>query len=145
MEAAIVSLLAPFLPFLIRTGQRAAENAADALATEAGRYAKALWNRLLPEVEARPATAEAAADVAADPEDELARGALQLQLRKLLEQNVELRKEVEQIVVEAQRSGVVATGGGVAIGGNVRASGGSIGVIGTVGGDLSMPPRANDD
>jgi len=141
VEAAVVSLLAPFLPYLIKAGERSAQKAVDALATEAGKCAKALWMRLLPEVEARPATAEAAADVAADPEDELARGALQLQLRKLLEQNAELRTDVEAMLADAQRSGVLATGGGVAVGGDVRASEGSIGVIGTVGGNVSLPPR----
>jgi hypothetical protein len=145
VEAALVSLLAPFLPYLVRAGERAAENVADALTTEAGRHARALWEKLFPHVESRPAAAEAAADVAANPDDELARGALQLQLRKLLDQDAGLRGEVERMLAEAERQGVVATRGGVAVGGDVRADRGSIGVIGKVGGDVSLPRRADDD
>ncbi|HSL64210.1 MAG TPA: hypothetical protein VK874_06075 [Gaiellaceae bacterium] len=145
MEAALVSLLAPFLPYLVRAGERAAENVADALTTEAGKHARALWEKLFPHVESRPAAAEAAADVASDPDDELARAALQLQLRKLLEHDPELRGEVERMLADAERHGVIATGGGVAVGGDVRADRGSIGVIGTVRGDVSLPRPADDD
>jgi len=83
--------------------------------------------------------------VAADPEDKLARGALELQLRKLLERERELRAELEQMMRDAERAGVVATKGGVAIGGDVRAAGGSIGVVGRIEGNLSMPQRRDDD
>ena len=141
MEAALVSLLAPFLPHLVKLGQQAADEVAGALATEAGRRAKAIWEKLRPHVESRPSAEEAAHDVAADPEDTPARGALEVQLRKLLDQDAVLRDEVEHMLAEAQRAGVFATLGGVAVGGDVRASEGSIGVIGTVGGDLSMPQR----
>jgi hypothetical protein len=144
VEAVIVSLLAPFLPYLAKTGQRLAEDAADALAGQAGRSAKSLWAKLRPQVDARPAAAEAVADVAADPQDELARAALQLQLRKLLEEDSELRRDVEGILAEAKKNGVIAQDGGVVIDGSVSAEGGSIGVIGKVDGDVSLR-RGSDD
>jgi hypothetical protein len=144
MEAVIVSLLAPFLPYLVKTGERLAENAGDALSSQAGRSARALWTKLRPHVDARPATAEAVADVATDPQDELARAALQLQLRKVLDEDVDLRREMEGILAEAEKNGVLAKDGGVAIGGSVTAEGGSIGVIGKVGGDVSMRRGPND-
>jgi hypothetical protein len=141
MEAAIVSLLAPFLPHLLRVGQRTADNAVDALTTEAGRRAQALWQKLRPHVESRPAASEAASDVAANPEDQRARGAFELQLQKLLDRERQLRDEVKEMIREAERAGVLATDGGVAIGGDVHASDGSIGVIGKVEGNFSMPQR----
>jgi hypothetical protein len=79
----LVEVLAPFLPFLVHMGQEAAEQAGRQLSADAWDDAKALWDRLAGRLEERPAAAEAVQDVTEAPEDEDARAALRLQLRKL--------------------------------------------------------------
>ena len=118
--AALTAFLAPFLPTFL------AETVADAARTHGGEaleHAKRLWERLRGGVEEREAAAEAAADVAARPEDPRAVSALELQLEKLLERDPELAAEVGRLWEEAQRAGVVAAGErSVAVGGDVSGS-----------------------
>jgi len=105
--AALTAFLAPFLPYLIRAGERAAGKAADVLGDEAGGFAKTIWERLKPGVEKKPAAQEAAEEVAAHPDDADALAALRLQLRKLLEEDEELARDLTQIWQEAQAANVV--------------------------------------
>lgn len=127
MEALLAAVLAPALPHLLKAGGDVAQE----LGTEAGRLAKALWDRIRPDIEARPAAQEAAADVAADPESELARKALEHQLAKLLAADPALAKEVGLMLEEGRQKGIVTTHvvmtggqhaetGGVIVGGSVE-------------------------
>jgi Flp pilus assembly protein TadD len=93
-----------------------------------------------PKVEEKEAAREAAADVAASPDDADARVALRRQLRKILESDGSLAAEVAKLLDEAgagpryhaelhgsgaiaQGRGAVAAGqGGVAVGGDVSGS-----------------------
>jgi hypothetical protein len=124
--AALTAFLAPFLPYLVRAGERAAGAAADALGDQAGGFAKAIWERLKPGVEERPAAKEAAEDVAANPDDEDAVAALRLQLRKLVEEDEELARDLTKLWQEAQAANVITvTASGersVAVGGSVKGS-----------------------
>lgn len=139
MEAAVVALLAPFLPHLLKVGESLAEDAARALATEAGKHAKTLWARLRPRLEEQPGRLKPVSDVAAHPDDAAARGALLYQLREIFAGDAAFADEIRGLLETAERAGVVATSGGVAVGGNVVADRGSVGVIGTVGGDVRLP------
>jgi hypothetical protein len=65
--AALTAFLAPFLPTLVKAGEQVVRRAADAVADEAFTYARALWERLKPKVEEKPAAQEAAEEVAARP------------------------------------------------------------------------------
>lgn len=132
MEAIVAAALAPFLPYLVRAGQRAGEDIADALGSEAGRLARALWERLRPRFDARPTAREAAEDVAGQPDNELARAALQHQLTKILADDPSLRHEIEKLLEDGHRAGAFATEGGVAITGGQHAESGGI----VVGRDL---------
>src|SRR4051812_12963952 len=82
--------LAPFLPYLAPVGTKLTEEASKTLASEAGQLAKALWEKLRPQVASKGAAQEAAQDVAAAPKDEEARITLKRQLNKLFEANPEL-------------------------------------------------------
>jgi hypothetical protein len=126
VEAILTTFLAPFLPYLLRQGEHAADAAIDHLGAAAWRQAQALWRRLRPKVEDKEAAQEAAADVAAAPDDELARGALQLQLRKLLADDPELAKALAELLDEGRRAGVMADNGAVVIGGSVIADRGGV-------------------
>lgn len=124
--AALTAFLAPFLPSLIKAGEKAVEKAADAVSDEAFKYARALWDKLQPGVEAKPAAKEAAEEVATHPDDDDALASLRLQLRKLLEQDQGLADDLARIWQEAQAANVVqVTASGersVAVGGDVTGS-----------------------
>ena len=122
--AALAAFLTPCLPYLLATGERVAEEASRALGAEAWEHAKRLWGRLRGAVEERPSAAEAATDAAEHPDDDRRRTALELALEKVLADDPELARDVEQLWREAEAAGaVVAAGdGSIAIGGNVQGS-----------------------
>ena len=106
-----------------------------ASAPPAWKRAQKLWARLRPKVEEKEAAREAADDVAAAPDDELARAALQLQLRKLVGDDPDLGRELAEMLEENRRAGimadngavvVVADRGGVAAGGDINVGHGGI-------------------
>jgi hypothetical protein len=119
--AAVTAFLAPFLPALLRGSQELVEEAVKGMGHKAWEFATRLWQKLAPRLEAKPGAAEAADDVAHRPDDARARGALELQLEKMLSEDPGFARELEQLWAEGQREGVVAAVGqrSVAIGGNV--------------------------
>lgn len=121
----VVAFLAPFLPYLLKAGEKVAEEAGKKLGETAWEQAKSLWGKLRPKVEAKPAVQEAVQDVAAAPQDEDAQAALHQQLKKLLAEDKALAAEVSRWWDKAKAAGVtvVASGNGaVAIGGSVQDS-----------------------
>ena len=121
--AALAALLSPALPFLTRAGGRVTAEAGQVLGHHAWEHAQRIWDRLAGAIAARPAAQEAADDVAADVQDEEARVALVRQLRKIMEGDPALAREVEQLLGEARQAGVVASGArSVAVGGSVSDS-----------------------
>ena len=122
--AALTTFLAPFLPRLLAGAGDVVESAAREVGGEAWEHAKGLWARLRGKVAEREGAAEAAADVAARPDDPRAVGALELQLEKVLAADPALAADVARLWEEAQKAGVVAATGdrSVAVGGNVSQS-----------------------
>ncbi len=121
----VAALLTPFLPYLLKAGERAAEETGKKLGGDAWEKAKALWGKLRAKVETRPAAQEAVQDVADHPDDEDAQAALRLQLRKILAEDEALAAEVARLwqETEAARVTVIASGErSVAIGGDVHGS-----------------------
>jgi hypothetical protein len=100
--ATLTAFLSPFLPSLLKLGGKALEKATESASGKLGEAAfakaQAVWAKLSPKVEAKEAAKEAAIDVANSPDDEDSQGALRLQLKKLLEQDEELMKAIEQIL-----------------------------------------------
>ena len=124
MDISVLSgFLAPFLPYLLERSEELGEEAARKLGAGAWGFATRIWERLRPGVEEKPAAAEAAADVAAAPEDQRALGALELQLEKLLAADAGLAAAVTELLAEAQQAGAVASGErSIAVTGNVSSS-----------------------
>lgn len=122
--AALASFLAPLLPYVVQAGQKVAGKAADVIGEEAANYAERLWERLKPGVEAKPAAKEAVEEVAKNPKDEDALGALRIQLKKLLEEDGALKADLTKIWGEAEAANVVTASGerSVAVGGDVSGS-----------------------
>ncbi|MGQ9614401.1 hypothetical protein [Chloroflexus sp.] len=133
----IVQFLAPALPFLLGLGGKAAEEAAQKLGAAAWEQAKALWAKLKPNVQAKPAAQEAVTDLAANPQNEKVQTALQWQLEKLLAEDQALAREVQQILEAPAVRQVTAQGvRSVAIGGSASDS-----VIVTGDGNVIKPGR----
>ncbi len=135
MEAILTTFLAPFLPYLLKKGEQAADAAIQRFGEAAWKRAQALWGKLRPKVEDKEAAREATEDVAGAPDDELARSALQLQLRKLIADDPDLAGELAEMLEDSRRAGimadngavvVVADRGGVAAGGDINVGQGGI-------------------
>jgi len=129
LSTQLVQLLAPFLPYLLKGAKLAGQEAAKKLGEKTGEQGfeqvKALWDRLRPKMEARPAALEAAQDAAAHPDDEDALAALRLQLKKLLAEDDSLVQELARLLPQSGPAGqtVIASGNrSVAIGGNASGS-----------------------
>lgn len=122
----LVAYLAPFLPYLMKAGEKVVEEGAKKFGTAAWDQALAVWNKIRPQMEAKPAAVEAAQDVAEAPDDEDAQATLRQQLKKLLRDDPDLTSEIEKLIKSNRISTTVTASGtrSVAIGGNV--SGGSI-------------------
>lgn len=135
MEAILTTFLAPFLPYLLKKGEQAADAAIERFGEAAWERAQALWGKLRPKVDDKEAAREATEDVAAAPDDELARSALQLQLRKLIADDPDLAGDLAELLDDSRRTGimadngavvVVADRGGVAAGGDINVGQGGI-------------------
>jgi len=117
----LVAFLTPFLPYLLKAGEKAAEEAGKKLGSDAWEKAKALWSRL----RGKERVVQAAQDLAASPDDPDAQAALRLQLKKALEADQALVAEVARLWKEVETAGVTVTASGdrsVAIGGSVSGS-----------------------
>jgi hypothetical protein len=137
MEAVLVSLLAPFLRELLEGPLRAAEDLAGKAGSAAWKHAESIWGKLWPKLKERPAAQEAVHDVAANPDDKDAQGALRLQLKKLLEQDSGLAGELNDLLKEAQRDGVVAGRDANVVHGGVHATNHGVAVGRDVEGNIS--------
>jgi len=139
---ALAATLAPALPYLAKAGSKAVEAAAGevgkaAVGSVSGKV-KEIWGKIGPRIGARPAAAEAVEDLAKRPDDARARGAVELQLEKILEADPSLLAEVASLL-EAAGARVVVQGSGVAAVGN----GAVAGAVGSkvAGGDLTQIDR----
>ena len=126
MEAVLTTFLAPLLPFLLEKGEEAASQAIDAVGSAAWDRAKAIWSKLHPTLDQDQAARQAAEAVAKDPKDEAAAGALQFQLRNLLQGDPDLANEIAHMLDEAKRDAVIADNGAVVISGGISADRGGV-------------------
>jgi len=119
----LTSILSPCLGVLLAGADAAAEQIGASVGADVLALAKRLWGKLRHHVERKRAALEAAEDVARRPDDERARGALELQLEKILSELPALTGEIDSILKQAVAAGVVAAGErSVAVGGNVTGS-----------------------
>ncbi|HEV7671465.1 MAG TPA: hypothetical protein VGS22_23340 [Thermoanaerobaculia bacterium] len=129
----LTQILTPALPRLIANSIEVSSGTTSDMDR-----AKAVWSRLSNSVEGYPATAEAVRDVAKDPEDLDAQAVLRVQLRKLLERDKVVAREMARLVDSHGAGGryefgataqagpggraVAAGAGGIAIGGDFGGS-----------------------
>jgi hypothetical protein len=96
--ATLAKFLTPFLPFLLKSGEKAAAEAGKLFGQDAWEQAKALWNKLRPKAEAKPAAKEAIKDAADNPDDEDVQAALRVQLKKLFKEDSTLTNEINRLM-----------------------------------------------
>jgi hypothetical protein len=117
--------LAPFLPYLVKGGEEAAKEAGKKFGGAVWEPARALWGKLQPKVEAKPAAQEAVQYASAEPDKDQARTVLAWQLEMLLKENPALAADVAKILDEAKATGINVSASGernIAVGGNVSSS-----------------------
>jgi hypothetical protein len=125
LASSLTTALVPFLPFLLKAGEKAAEETGKAVTGQSLEWAKSLWIKLKPEVEAKPAALEAAQDVARAPEDEDLQAVLRVQLKKLLTEDQSLAEEVSRWLDQGKAAGINLSVSGdrnIAIGGSITGS-----------------------
>ncbi len=119
--ATLTALLSPFLPYLVKAGEKAAEEAGQRLGGESWDWVKQIWNKLSPKVEEKPVLKEVVQDVAANPQDEDYQAALRGQLKKLLKEDSTLEAELAQLLKEKPQ-GAESSIGDIIAGGDVQVS-----------------------
>ena len=125
LASSLTTALVPLLPYLLKAGEKAAEETGKTVAAQSLEWGKSLWSKLKPKVEAKPEALEAAQDIAQDPDDADAQAALRRQLKKLLAGDQSLAEEISRWLEKGKAAGVNVTASGersVAIGGNVKGS-----------------------
>jgi hypothetical protein len=125
LASSVTTALVPLLPYLLKAGEKAAEETGKTVAGQSWEWAKSLWTKLKPKVEAKPAALEAAQDVVRMPNNDDARGALRLQLYKLLDEDESLAEEVSRWLEQGKAAGINVSVSGernVAIGGSISGS-----------------------
>lgn len=94
----LTKFLSPFLPYLLKLGDKAAEEAAKKLGGDAWEKAKAIWSKLRPKVEAKEEAKVGVQQVAAKPESEARQLVLREELETLLKDNPDLATAITQII-----------------------------------------------
>jgi hypothetical protein len=117
----ISAFLLPLLPYLLKVGDKAAEEVGKKIGGEGWDRAKALWERL----RRKKAVEQVAQTAAALPDNQALREALREEIARALQEDSALREEIARLWVEAETAGVTVTASGdrsVAVGGDVSGS-----------------------
>jgi CHAT domain len=115
--ATLTAFLAPFLPILLKFGSKAAGSSATKAGEITGTQltevalskAKAIWEKLYPQVAAKASAQEAAEDVAKAPDDADSQAALRVQLKKILEADPDLAMAIAHLLESDAPDGIPST------------------------------------
>ena len=88
----LTAALTPVLPYLLKGGEKAIEEAGKQIGGEAWEKSKTIWSRLFPSVKDNPEVLLAAETAAKAPNDILARDDLNSKLKRLLDDDPELAR-----------------------------------------------------
>ena len=120
LASSLTTALVPLLPYLLKAG---AEETGKKAVDQSLEWAKSIWTKLKPGVEAKPEALEAALDIAQSPDDQDAQAAFRRQLKKLLTEDQSLAEEVSRWLEQSKAAGNTVTASGersVAIGGHAK-------------------------
>jgi hypothetical protein len=106
LASSLTTVLVPLLPYLLKAGEKAAEETGKTVAGQSWEWAKSVWTKLRPKVEAKEAALEAAQDVAEAPGDEDLQASFRVQLKKLLTEDQSLAEEVSRWLDQGRAAGI---------------------------------------
>jgi hypothetical protein len=109
LAASLTAFLAPFIPYLVKGGEMAAAEVGKNIGTNTWEKVQVIWNKLWSRMESNPAAAAAIADLAATPSNFDARTQLQLQLRKILEADPAVARELAALLAAAGQPAVYSS------------------------------------
>ena len=116
LAEAVVAFLVPYLPRLLKAGEKAAGKAVEKIGEKAGekawQWAGLLMEKLRPKAEANPFAKRALDKAAATPENSDAQAALRQELKELLESDSPLAAELSALLDGAKAAGVVTLAAG---------------------------------
>lgn len=95
---ALMQILAPALPFLVKVGDKAMDGAIAKMGEDSWDKAKGLWSKLSSNVESDPVVKNAAEKVAADPENPDRQTVFKIALGDLLEKCPDLVAELVKLM-----------------------------------------------
>lgn len=125
----VTSLVSPAIPYLLKGGEQALQEASKKIGTDTWEWLKIIWTKLTSASQSQPnqqqnitEIIETATEVANNPSDQDAQAVLSWQIKKLLTNNPELSLEIEKVVEKAQKSSTQTTIriGGVDISGEAK-------------------------
>ena len=96
----IAPFITPFLPFLLKFGEKSAETAGSKFTEEGWNQAKKIWDKLHPKIEAKEDAKVAAEQLAAKPDSKPRQAVFQEELEILLKENPDLVEAIAQIMQE---------------------------------------------
>ena len=117
----IAAFLMPLLPYLLKVGDKAAEEVGKKIGGEGWERAKALWEKL----RRKKAVEQVAQTVAALPDNQALREALREEIARALAEDQALAQELARLLEQVRPAGqtVIASGKrSVAVGGDVSGS-----------------------
>ena len=112
LASSVTTVLVPLLPYLLKAGEKAAEETGKTVAGQSWEWAKSLWTKLKPKVETNSAALVAAQDVAQAPGDEDLQVVLRVQLKKLLTEEQVLAEEVSRWLEQGKAAGINVSAAG---------------------------------
>jgi hypothetical protein len=92
--------ISPFLPYLVKMGEKAAEDVGSRFTAGAWDKAKTVWGKLQPKVVAKPILQVAIEDLAKSPDDKDSQTVLEIQMKKMLNEDQEFAKEIFRLMQE---------------------------------------------
>ena len=137
----ITALLAPAVPYLKQAGEAAAGEPAKHLGAGVWDQIRALWERLLPGLDANGRAREALEVLEGDPGDADLQAQFRVQLKKILKSDAELADALAGMLLDPARGNSYCArqeGGGALAQGSSAVAGGEVGVGGDVNGPVSV-------
>lgn len=119
LTQAVVALLSPLLPFLIKAGEKSVEEIGKKIGESTWNLAKKIWSRLAPKINTSPAAKEAVDDLIKNPKDSDYLATFRVQVRKILESDPVLAKELYSQINNINNAARDINIGNININGNV--------------------------
>lgn len=94
LTQALVALIAPLLPYLVKAGEKSVEEIGKKIGETAWNLAKRIWSLLVSKINSNPAAKEAVNDLVKNPKDSDYQASFRVQVRKILETDPVLTKEL---------------------------------------------------